>query len=225
MVPFGSESFRGISIRSKGTKCRIRTTSRFNALRHGVLSVHTVLPWESGAEYEALLNALVEEYAPHGPTEEHLVEEIAGVIWRKRRLRLAEAASHRRGIEKATAPLSDTLDTALNQVERALPLEPIIDAVSATLSKTAKDLAEVKRRNASLRVALEILSVGKSGAYEAALAELDERTRTSGKNNSPQNPKKRMMKIRMKIRSHTQRTRPDWRNTLSAAFCPNVRSS
>src|SRR5215472_15537833 len=26
MVPFGSESFRGISIRSKGTKCRIRTT-------------------------------------------------------------------------------------------------------------------------------------------------------------------------------------------------------
>jgi hypothetical protein len=47
--------------------------SRFNALRHGVLSVHTVLPWEDKAEYEALLNALVEEYAPHGPTEEHLV--------------------------------------------------------------------------------------------------------------------------------------------------------
>jgi hypothetical protein len=36
--------------------------SRFNALRHGVLSVHTVLPWEDRAEYEALLNALVEEY-------------------------------------------------------------------------------------------------------------------------------------------------------------------
>jgi hypothetical protein len=153
--------------------------SRFNALRHGVLSVHTVLPWEDKAEYEALLTALVEEYAPHGPTEEHLVEEIAGVIWRKRRLRLAETASHRRGIEKATAPYSNTLDTALNQVERALPLGPIIDAVSATLSVTAQDLAELKRRNASLHLALEILSVGKPGAYEAALAELDERTRTS----------------------------------------------
>ena len=80
--------------------------SRFNALRHGVLSVHTVLPWEDKADYEALLTALVEEYAPHGPTEEHLVEEIAGAIWRKRRLRLAEAASHRRGIEKGTAPFS-----------------------------------------------------------------------------------------------------------------------
>jgi hypothetical protein len=44
---------------------------------------------------------------------------------------------------------------------------------------TAKDLAELKRRDASLRLALEILSVGKPGAYEAALAELDERTRTS----------------------------------------------
>src|SRR5215472_549215 len=153
--------------------------SRFNAIRHGVLSVHTVLPWEDIAEYESLLGALVEEHAPHGATEEHLVEEIAGVIWRKRRLRLAEAASHRRGIEKATAPFSDTLHTALNQVERALPLGPIIEAVSATPSVTAKNLAELKRRNASLRLALEILSVGKPGAYEAALAELDERTRTS----------------------------------------------
>jgi hypothetical protein len=115
----------------------------------------------------------------HGPTEEHLVEEIAGVVWRKRRLRLAEAASHRRGIEKATAPFSSTLDTALNQVERALPLGPIIDAVSATLSVTAKDLAELKRRDASLRLALEILNGGKRGAYKAALAELDERTGAS----------------------------------------------
>ena len=158
--------------------------SRFNALRHGVLSEHTVLPWEDEAEYEALLNALVEEYAPHGPTEEHLVEEIAGVIWRKRRLRLAEAASHRRGIGKATetALFSDTPNTlirALNLVERKPPLRPIIDAVLATPSVTAKDLAELKSRNASQRLALEILSVGKPGAYEAALAELDERTRTS----------------------------------------------
>ena len=56
--------------------------SRLNALRHGVLSAHTVLSWEDKAEYEALLSALAQEHAPHGPTEEHLVEEIAGIIWR-----------------------------------------------------------------------------------------------------------------------------------------------
>jgi hypothetical protein len=153
--------------------------SRFNAVRHAILSVHTVLPWEEKSEYESLLSALVEEHAPHGPTEDHLIEEIAGVIWRKRRLRLAEAASYRRGIKEATDPFSDTLDIALNQVERALPLGPIIDAVSATPSTTAKDLVDLKRLNASVQLALKILSAGKPGAYGAALAELDEQTRTS----------------------------------------------
>src|SRR3712207_4154514 len=75
--------------------------TRFNALRHGVLSRYTVLPWEDLSEYRALLEALVAEHAPHGPTEEHLVEELAGILWRKRRLRLAEAAAHRRRLQEA----------------------------------------------------------------------------------------------------------------------------
>jgi hypothetical protein len=74
--------------------------TRFNALRHGVLSRYAVLPWEDADEHRALVAALVAEHAPHGPTEEHLVEELAGILWRKRRLRLAEAAAHRRGLEK-----------------------------------------------------------------------------------------------------------------------------
>jgi len=154
-------------------------SSRFNAVQHGVLSAHTVLPWEDEAEYEAHLNRLVKEYAPCGPTEDHFVEEIAGVIWRKRRLRFAEAASYRRGLESTAHPLSGTIDRALVQVERTLPLGRIIEAVTATPSATAKDLIELKRREAATRSALEILSAGKAGAYEAALAELDEGTRTS----------------------------------------------
>jgi hypothetical protein len=69
--------------------------TRFNALRHGVLSRYTVLPWENSDEYRAVVEALVAEHVPQGPTEEHLVEEIAGILWRKRRLRLGEAAAHR----------------------------------------------------------------------------------------------------------------------------------
>jgi len=42
--------------------------ARFNALRHGVLSRHTVLPWEDGEEYRVLLEALVAEHKPEGPT-------------------------------------------------------------------------------------------------------------------------------------------------------------
>src|SRR5277367_904029 len=77
--------------------------TRFNALRHGVLSRYTVLPWEDVAEYRSLLNALVAEHAPEGPTEEHLVEELAGIIWRKRRLQLAEGSIYRERLRKDAA--------------------------------------------------------------------------------------------------------------------------
>lgn len=49
--------------------------TRFNAVRHGVLSKHTVLPWEDEAEYGSLLQALVDEHKPNGPMEKHLVED------------------------------------------------------------------------------------------------------------------------------------------------------
>ena len=65
-----------------------------------MLSRYAVLPWEDRSEYQALLDALVAEHAPQGPTEEHLVEELAGIIWRKRRLQLAEAAIYRERLRK-----------------------------------------------------------------------------------------------------------------------------
>lgn len=70
--------------------------SRFNSTRHGILSKHTLLPWEPREEYEDLHLSLRQEYAPAGITEEHLVEEIAGIIWRKGRLRLAETSVFRK---------------------------------------------------------------------------------------------------------------------------------
>jgi hypothetical protein len=36
--------------------------TRFNALRHGVLSCYTVLPWESADEYRTVVEALVAEH-------------------------------------------------------------------------------------------------------------------------------------------------------------------
>ncbi len=63
--------------------------------------------------------ALVTEHRPEGPTEEHLVEELAGIIWRKRRVRMAEAAVYR---EKIRQKASDYIGP--NQVASAalLPL-------------------------------------------------------------------------------------------------------
>jgi hypothetical protein len=88
-------------------------TTRFNALRHGVLSRCTVLPWEDEDEYPTPVEALEAEHKPTGPTEEHLVEELAGILWRKRRLRLAEESAHRRRLGRTMDLYRDTVKMAL----------------------------------------------------------------------------------------------------------------
>jgi len=126
------------------------------------------MPWEDEAEYVKLLEALVEEYGPRGPTEDHLLEEIAGVIWRKRRLRLAEAGSYWTNVDKAT----DFSSITFNKQR----VRPILEALVTTPAETAKDIVEVQNRMASIKRAGEILMANKAGAYEAAMAELGERT-------------------------------------------------
>src|SRR6516225_5143394 len=103
--------------------------TRFNALKHGVLSRYTVLPWEDADEYRALVAALTAEHAPQGPTEEHLVEELAGIVWRKRRLRLAEAAAHRRGLEGTFSSYRDTAKAALAHITMADKSADVSEAV------------------------------------------------------------------------------------------------
>jgi hypothetical protein len=72
---------------------------RFNAMKHGILSPAGVLAHEDGGDFDDLLAALVEEHRPAGMTEQHLVEELAAIIWRKRRVLMAEAAKINEGLK------------------------------------------------------------------------------------------------------------------------------
>src|SRR5262245_11798429 len=146
--------------------------TRFNALRHGVLSGYTVLPWEDANEYGALVAALVAEHAPQGPTEEHLVEEIAGIMCRKRRLRLAEAAAHRRGLDGPLAPYRETVRADLVPLHTAAESERVADAIRATAANTQEDIADMTADEAMTRRALELLGSKRNDAYESALAVL-----------------------------------------------------
>lgn len=65
-------------------------SSKYNAVKHGVLSREAVLSWEAKEDYDSLLMAFEEDYEPEGVTETYLVTELAQVVWRKRRLRMAE---------------------------------------------------------------------------------------------------------------------------------------
>lgn len=64
--------------------------SAFNATKHGILSRYTVLPWENIEEHGALLESLSADLKPQTIIENHLIEEMADVIWRKTRLKKAE---------------------------------------------------------------------------------------------------------------------------------------
>jgi len=149
--------------------------TRFNALKHGVLSHDTVLPWENESEYCTLLDALVSEHRPQGPTEAHLVEELAGIIWRKRRLRCAEAAAHRRGLN-AIASRRDPVAAALSHLSADKPVERARDAIQATPKKTDEDMRELDADELRTDQALRILHAGNSAAYAQALAALPKAT-------------------------------------------------
>ena len=88
--------------------------------------------------YRVLLDALVAEHAPQGPTEEHLVEELAGILWRKRRLRLAEAAAYRRGLARTIAPYRETVKAALVHLDPKQQFEKVVDAIRATPAETTE---------------------------------------------------------------------------------------
>jgi hypothetical protein len=152
--------------------------TRFNALRHGVLSRYTVLPWEDADEYHSLVEALVVEHAPQGPTEVHLVEELAGILWRKRRLRLAEAAAHRRGLEAAMLdPYRKTVRAALVHVGAEEQDEKAAEAIRATAADTAELLAHLDTVEEMTRRAIDLIGSTRNDAYEAALDALHEDTR------------------------------------------------
>jgi len=63
-----------------------------NATKNGIFARALVLKQESRPEFNALLTKLKDELRPKGMLEALLVEELAGIIWRKRRFILAENA-------------------------------------------------------------------------------------------------------------------------------------
>lgn len=120
--------------------------SRLNALKHGILSKHVVLGHECWDEFGALLSALVVEHQPSGPTETHLVEELAGVIWRKRRVLQAEGASINRGLLVVSKARHDRPIDPDGPASAALPFEP---AMANSRLNSPAELAEAIREGAT----------------------------------------------------------------------------
>jgi hypothetical protein len=98
-----------------------RIASR-DAMKHGIFSNVVVLKGESKAGYKSLLMGLQEDRHPEGALEGLLVEKLATIIWRQRRLHLAEGAEIRKGREsfvwaKNSRP-GETIANALNGLSK-----------------------------------------------------------------------------------------------------------
>ena len=150
--------------------------ARFNAVKHAILSRYTVLPWEDESEYGELLDALVGEHKPQGPTETHLVEEVAGILWRKRRLRMAECAAYRQGLKDTFEPFHHTGEAALAHLGGGDDVR-VSEAVRAAPEDTERDLQDLDEDQAMTERALKVLRSGKADAYDKAISVLREDTR------------------------------------------------
>ena len=129
--------------------------TRFNALRHGLLSQYAVLPWEDGEEYRSLLDALIA-----GRPRSTLLKS-----WR--------ASSGASGAcawakpPRIIAP-SDTQPTLLEtpQKRRSSTGEgegSTGEAIRATDEQTAADFANVKADQAMTEEALRMLTTADLG--------------------------------------------------------------
>ena len=146
---------------------------RFNALRHGILSRYTVLAHEHGDDYQELLLALVQDHQPAGATQDHLVEELAGIIWRKRRVLQAEGANINQGL-KGSARNAEAV------IPSAAPFEPGLsgkgtdmrDLMGQTPDEVAQRQHDSRHDLDATRKAKAILYRGGATAYDRALRAL-----------------------------------------------------
>ena len=146
---------------------------RFNALRHGILSRYVVLSHENGDDYQSLIGALFQEHLPAGATEQHLIEELASVIWRKRRVLQAEGAAINKGLKEsarsaktvipAAAPFEMGLSGEGTDIRNLMDLKP--EDVTENQRAARHDLAATNKASA-------ILGKGGDRAYDKALRAL-----------------------------------------------------
>lgn len=151
---------------------------RFNAIKHGILSRLVVLAHEDHAEYGDLLAALIEEHRPAGMTERHLVEELAAIIWRKRRVLMAEGAKINEGLKSAVNSPRSIMPSAA-PFQRGLTGEnaDLRDLLDATPNEIAERQRDAELDLAATQRAAAILRKGGPNAYPKARRALIQESR------------------------------------------------
>ncbi|MGA2134047.1 MAG: hypothetical protein ABSH50_17275 [Bryobacteraceae bacterium] len=105
-----------------------------NALRHGFYSSTVILPGENPAEFDKMLHQLRTTYQPADDYQQQMVDELAAIKWKLRRVELFEAGLL---IEHGDEPAS----TCLAQFDR---VTQIGCRLRRMMFKLYKELAAIK---------------------------------------------------------------------------------
>lgn len=142
-------------------------------MKHGILSRLAVLAHEDAGEFGDLLAALVEEHQPAGATEMHLVEELAAIIWRKRRVLLAEGANINQGLKGSARNAEGVIPAAvpfeLGLSGKGTDLRDLMDMTPEEIGERQRD---TQLDLDATRKAAAILRRGNANAYDKAMRAL-----------------------------------------------------
>ncbi len=129
--------------------------SKLNALKHGIFSRTVVLKGEPRTEFNCLLSGLRYDLKPEGTLEELLVDKLAAIVWRLRRLFILDKERPLNGpgfadlaFNPSEAPSLDLLlrcetnlerafDRTLNQLERLQRIrkgQPVLPTLDVSVS-------------------------------------------------------------------------------------------
>ncbi|MGE5470289.1 MAG: hypothetical protein ACM3X0_05770 [Bacteroidota bacterium] len=152
-----------------------------NALKHGILSRLVVLAHENYGDFADMLAALIEEHRPAGMTEQHLVEELAAIIWRKRRVLLAEGAEINRGLRSTTKKPGEFGPAAaaapFERVGLSVDARELADMMTETPEQIAENQLEAAIDLSATEKARAILRKSGPNVYERAMRALREDSR------------------------------------------------
>ena len=98
-----------------------KAVSKYNALRHGLLSQEVVLPGEDESAFDELYEKFREELLPEGELEIQLVERIATLCWRLRRIGKVEAGIFE--MQRSESYLQRVKSAAEKRLESMMPIE------------------------------------------------------------------------------------------------------
>jgi hypothetical protein len=142
--------------RSSGPRTsRGKATSSMNSLKTGIFAKHLLLPDDDAHEFGRLRAALHDEWQPIGPTQITLVERLAALLWRQRRLYRAESGlyvMYRQTPDGlggvATALAKDGAET--EAFTRLLRMDSSVERSIATTIRLLQKLQKARRKRKRL---------------------------------------------------------------------------